>query len=288
MNWSKLAKKKLKIIITTISPSLSTRILYKRVKGVKLNLNNPKSFSEKLLFLKLNNYYNNPLVTKCADKFLVREYIKEKGLSDLLNILIGSYDTVDQIDWESLPEEFVLKCNHGSGYNIICKNKSVMKETLVKEKLEEWMHEDYWKISAELNYKFIDKKIICEKYLDPEDGFLPIDYKIYCFNGKPKAVLVMMDREGSPKGVFMSTEWELISYIDKYGEVDRLPEKPYSLHEMLSAAEVLSEPFPFVRVDFYQYQNRAIFGEMTFTPAGGLSASETTIDGKSMGEILSI
>lgn len=283
-----LFKKYIRTLLTTISPTLSTKILYKRSKGEKLNLKQPKTFSEKLLYLKLNTYYNNPLVTKCADKYMVREYIKEKGFNELLNELIGVYDSVDQIKWKELPQKFVLKCNHGSGYNIICTDKNKLDIDYTKKQLKKWMSEDYWKFSAEVNYKFIKKKIICEKYLDTDIGFLPIDYKIYCFNGEPKAILVMFDRDSSPKGVFMSTNWEFISNVDKYGAIDELPEKPYSLETMISAARKLSEPFPFVRVDFYQYLNQAIFGEMTFTPAGGISPSETEIDEKSMGELLNI
>jgi hypothetical protein len=281
--------KHLRKILTFISPTLNTKVTYYIAKGKRINLENPETFEEKILWLKLNMYADNALVTKCADKYQVRSYVKEDcGLGELLNELIGAWDSVDGIDWELLPNKFALKCNHGSGYNIICDDKRKLDIKNAKMKLNKWISTDQWKSYSELNYKNINKKIICEKYLETDQGFFPYDYKIYCFNGVPKAVLVMMDRGKETKGVFMSPEWDFISNISKYEQVTDLPDKPYSLDIMIKAAIKLSRPFPFVRVDFYQYHDRAIFGEMTFTPAGGLYVSQTDINGVSMGELLDL
>ena len=107
-----------------IAPKAATRSWYKKRNGYSLNLDNPKRFTEKLQYFKVNNYYKNPLITMCADKFAVREYLKQKGCPELANELIGVYDSVDEIHWEALPEKFVLKCNHGSGWNIVCTDKT--------------------------------------------------------------------------------------------------------------------------------------------------------------------
>jgi len=279
--------KPLRKIMSSISPELNTRYLYRRVHGKTLNLENPKSFNEKLIWLKLNTYNNNDLVTQCADKYRVREYVKEKNLGYLLNDLIDAYDTPEEIEWNRLPTKFVLKGNHGAGYNIICDDKSKLDINKAEKQLKKWMKEDYWKPYAEINYKYISKKIICEKYLDTNEGFLPIDYKIYCFNGVPKAILVMSDRDTEIDAVFMDNDWNFISNVSKYKN-EKIPKKPSSLDEMLEAAKRLSEPFPFVRVDFYQYRNQPIFGELTFTPSGGLVVSQTAIEGKGMGELLKL
>lgn len=288
VKWKQRLDLKFRRLISTLSPTIASKIMYKRAFGKKINLDNPATLSEKLTWLKLNTYYNNPLVTMCADKYMVREYVAKCNLGEILNELIAAWDSVDEIEWESLPDKFVIKCNHGAGYNIICDNKKNFNVEEAKLKLQEWMKEDYWKMFAEVNYKYIKKKIICEKYLDTNQGFVPCDYKIYCFNGEPKAILVMMDRDKEIRSVFMSPEWKFISAASKYKSIDVLPEMPYSLNKMVEAATKLSSPFPFVRVDFYQYKDRAIFGEMTFTPAGGLFLSRTDIDGIPMDEILDI
>jgi hypothetical protein len=277
-----------RIFLSTINPTLNTKVTYLIANGKRINLEKPQTFSEKLVWLKLNIYFNNPLVTQCADKYLVRNYVMGCGYGELLNDLIGVWESVEDVEWSLLPEKFVLKCNHGSGYNIICTNKKNFDIEEAQRKLRSWMKQNYWKEYAEVNYKDIQKKIICEKYLDTNQGFLPYDYKFYCFNGKVQAVLVIMNRGGDTQGVFMSPEWKLISYVDKYIPSNIIPEKPSSLKTMIEASEKLSQPFPFVRVDFYDYNNRAIFGEMTFTPAGGLYISETKINGITMGDLLDL
>lgn len=279
---------KLRVTLSVISPTLASRYLFRRAFNSKLNLKNPQTFNEKLIWLKLNTYYDNPLVTQCADKYRVRDYVEKCGLKYILNDLIDAWDTVDEINWDKLPSKFAIKCNHGSGYNIICDSKKDLNIKETNKTIQSWLDEDYWKYYAEVNYKFINKKIICERYLDSDQGFLPVDYKIYCFHGVPKAILVMFDRDNETKGIFMDVNWGFLSTASKYKEIKEIPAKPQSLDKMLDAAVKLSKPFPFVRVDFYQYNNNPIFGEMTFTPAGGLYVSQTEIHGKSMGDYLLI
>ena len=263
-----------RLILSSISPELASKILYKRAFGKKLDLKNPKTFNEKLMWLKLNIYYNNSLITKCADKYKVREYIEECGCSEILNDLIGSWDSVDEIEWNSLPNKFVLKCNHGCGYNIICNNKEKFDIHDAKEKLRKWMKEDYWKFHAEVNYKYIEKKIICEKYIETDDGLLPNDYKVFCFNGEPKFILAINEREtGHHQRYFFDLNWNELDFEKEKNrrKNQNKPRKPNSLDQMIYYSEKISKGFPFVRVDFYDSGNKPIFGEMTFTPVGGLA-----------------
>ena len=271
MNKIKILKKTYKIL-STISPTIASKIIYKIATKKKLNLKDPKLFNEKLMWLKLNLYKNNPLITECVDKYRVREYIKRSGCTELLNELIGVYDTPDEIDFAKLPDKFVLKCNHGAGYNIICKDKSKLNIYDTKQTLKKWLKEDYWKTYAEINYKKVPKKIICEKFLENENQNDIEDYKVYCFNGVPQFVMVCVDRNSDKKTkyYFMNKNWEIMK-INPTGikaPDDLKIEKPKCIDKMFEYAQILSKPFPFVRVDFYSVNDKAVFGELTFTPAG--------------------
>lgn len=155
--------------LTVLSPELNTKARYKAAFGKKLNLENPKTLNEKILWLKLNNYINNPLVAQCADKYRVREYVKECGLEDILVKLYGVYKTADEIPWEALPEQFVLKWNFGAGYNIVCTDKSKMDKNSVISQMKKWGKEKYWLPHSEMQYKNYTKLIICEELLNAKE-----------------------------------------------------------------------------------------------------------------------
>ena len=262
-----------RMVLTMISPTLATRFIYRVMKGKKLNLKNPKTFDEKILWLKLNTYYKNPLISKCADKYEVRQYVKSCGCGEILNELYYVFDNVDDINWESLPNSFVLKWNTGSGYNIICYDKEKLNIEDAKEKLKKWGRaKDYLK-TAEIHYKYIPRKIICEKYLGTSDGILPKDYKFFCFNGKAKYVMVCVDREkGKPKLYYFDRNWNrvIVNKGDKDVPEDFTIEKPKDIDKMFLYADKLSKPFPFVRTDLYYVEGKIIFGELTFTPHAGI------------------
>lgn len=252
------------------SPKIISKIRYKQVMGRKLNLKNPQEFNEKLMWLKLNRYYKNPLVTQCADKVRVREYVEQCGCKELLIDCLGVYETADEIPWEKLPQQFVLKCNHGAGYNIVCDDKSKLDIETSKKKLSEWLKTDYSLFHAEVQYHDIKPLIICEKYLQPLSGLLPDDYKVYCFNGKAECVMVCQGREtGHGNFYFFDKNWTFLDWVT--GESKELAEKiarPVCLEQLWLYAEKLSKGFPFVRVDFYVLDDKVYFGEMTFTPHG--------------------
>ena len=261
-------------VLATVSPSLASRYWYWGLFKRPLRLNAPVTLNEKLMWLKLNTYKDNPLVTLCADKYRVREYLEEKGCGRILNELYGAWDSAEEIDWDSLPDSFVLKCNHGCGYNILCPDKSKLDIEATKAQLTRWLREDFWKKHAEIHYRDIPKKIICEAYLG--EGLANEDYKIYCFHGKPCYILYCTAREaGKPRFYFFDLDWNLcpITKDGKRAEPGFTVEKPSRLKEMVEYAAILSAPFPYVRADFYHVEDRVVFGELTFTPAGALDTN---------------
>lgn len=275
-----------KRVLSTISPTLCSKVLYRLIFHKKLNLKNPKTFNEKLMWLKLNTYYKNDLVTTCADKYLVRDYVKKNGCHEILNDLYFVYDGVEEIIWKDLPNKFVLKINNGCGTNIICTNKDKLNETEVRKKLSKWLKKDFWKSNAEVNYKYINKKIICEKYLETNQGTLPNDYKIYCFNGVAKAILVCTERAEGLKLSFFDLKWNTLDIGASPNQLNI--KKPNNLDQMIKYAEKLSSAFPFVRVDFYDIKGKVIFGEMTFSPAGCLAQYYNEYGQKLLGSWLDI
>ena len=274
-------------VLCVISPDLNNRVAYFVKNKRLLRLHNPRSFSEKLIFLKLKCYNHDPVVRMCADKYAVRAYITKSGFQRYLNDLLYVYDDADSIDFYALPQRFVLKWNFGAGYNIICPDKDELDIAEAKKQLKKWGKEKYHLYNGELQYKGIRKKIICERFLGDNGGTVPDDYKLYCFNGKVKAIFVMSGRGKELRTMFLSPEWETLGNTDKYKQLERI-RKPKCLSEMIEFAESISERFPFVRVDLFVIEDKIYFGELTFTPAGGIYASEMEIDGKSMGDLLDI
>ena len=251
--------------------------MYKRIIGKKLNLKNPQTLNEKGMWLKLNTYYNHPLITECCDKYLVRNYIKRAGCEEILNRLLGVWDSPDEIDFDILPNKFVLKCNHGAGYNLIVDNKSKLNIVEIKKQLAKWLKEDYWKLYAETQYKFIQKKIICEQYIETENSDWPNDYKFFCINGRCDCVMICKERKtGVPKFYYFDRALKYhpeYFYITPTEEEKILPEEilfPQNIEEMFRFAEKLAKPFPFVRVDLYNEKGKIIFGELTFLSCGGI------------------
>jgi len=229
------------------------------------------------MWLKL--YYYNPLITRCTDKYLVREFIQDMGVNNILNELYGVYISVEEINFEELPNQFVLKATHGCGYNIICRDKTNLDIEKSKEKLNAWMDSVYGLKSGEWHYSEITPKIICEKYLKHFDSSSSVlDYKIHCFNGKPFCFVIGYDRtEKSAKFSSYDLQWQRLDFLKEEG--DNIP-IPKNLDIMIEVATVLSKPFPYVRVDLYEIEGRLYFGELTFTPMGGMQTpyKDKTLD----------
>lgn len=282
-------REKMYRLATVISPRLNTVMRYRKEFGRRPDLDRPESFEEKLLWLKLERYMDDPLVIQCADKYRVREYVQAQGCGHTLNELIGVWESPRQIPWEELPEKFVLKWNFGAGMNILCTDKAALDREATVEQLTAWGKTRPWLDFSEMQYARIPKRIICERFLECEAGRSIPDYKLYCFHGEPKAILVMHDRsEGTVKTEFFDADWKRLDNSAKYTSPEQQTRRPACLAEMLDCARKLSEPFPFVRCDLYVVGDRVYFGELTFTPAGGLFTSQTKVDGKDMTELLHI
>ncbi len=243
---------------------------FEAMAGYPLNLDNPRSFNEKIQWLKL--YYRHPLMTLCSDKVAVRDYIKDKIGAERLVPIVGTYERVEDIPWESLPERFVAKVNWGSGQNIIVKDKAKLDITQARAKLEKWMRPEsnHYYNNLEWCYKDISPKIIIEEYIENFDNLK--DYKFFCFGGKARLLLVCSDRETEFHLDFYDMENNLEFLPITYGEKNsgRPLEVPRSYQQMIQDAERLAQPFPFVRVDFYEtLEGKPLIGELTFYSANG-------------------
>ncbi len=240
----------------------------KKSGGLTVDLSNPVTFSEKQQWYKL--YSKNPLMSQCADKHDVRQYIIDCGYEELLNEQYGVYEAVKDIPIESLPERFVLKAAHASGWNLIVRDKSGMNWKQEKKTMKLWLKQDIYWSGREWVYKNLKKRIVAEKYLEDESGGL-LDYKFYCFNGKPAFLQLEVGRFTSENTRnFYDMDWNLLPFGK---ELEHNPNVniaiPACFDEMKQIAETLSKPFSYVRVDLYQVNGKVYFGELTFFPAGG-------------------
>lgn len=243
---------------------------YFSTTGTHLNLDNPRTFNEKIQWMKL--YDSTPLKTKLADKYLVREWVAEKIGEEYLIPLFGVWDKFDDIDFDHLPKQFVLKANHGSGWNLIVRNKAELDKIDAKKMFDIWMNTNYAYLTClELHYRDIIPKIIAEQYLENfESGDLS-DYKIHCFGGTPMYIQYIGGRSHhDTKEIFFDTNWNVMDFTYTYPKCDSHPQKPDNFDRLLDLARCLSEGFAYVRVDFYVLDDGSFrFGELTFTPAGG-------------------
>lgn len=249
---------------------LYLKILYNSFIGERLDLENPLTFNEKLQWLKLHEHRAE--YTMMVDKYLVREYVKNLIGEEYLIPLIGVWNTPEEIDFNALPNQFVMKCNHNSGTGMcICKDKAQANFSEIKKNLWKGLREDYYYLGREWPYKDVPRKIVCEKYMDDGSGEIK-DFKFMCFAGKVKCSFVCSDRFDK-KGLhvtFYDKDWNIMPFERHYPKVNIPHQKPVCYDEMLSLAEILSKDIPFVRVDLYEIKGKVYFGELTFFPGSGL------------------
>ncbi len=244
------------------------RYYKKRSGGRRLNLEHPIRFSEKLQWYKLHS--RDKMMEICANKLTVRQYIKDCGYGHLLNDLLQTYTSATEIDYDALPDQFVLKGTHGSGMNIIVKDKAAINKFRIRLMLSAWLHQDNYWSGREWVYKDMPRNIIAEKYLEDETGELR-DYKFYCFNGQPAFMQLEIGR-GTAYNTrnFYDMDWQLMPFGKELPHnPDIVVEKPALFDEMKEIALNLSKPFQYVRVDLYQVGGKIYFGELTYFPAGG-------------------
>ncbi|MFC7772724.1 ATP-grasp fold amidoligase family protein [Flavobacterium sp. GCM10027622] len=253
----------------------------------KPDLRNPKEFMEKTLWLKL--YYYTEDYGKFADKYDVRRYVEEKIGKEYLNDVYGIYTKVDDISFDDLPNQFVLKGTHGSGYNIIVKNKNELNLQETKIKLNQFLKDNYYYRFRELIYKNLTPRIIAEKYISEIDSDALVDYKFHCFHGEPKYVFVQKNKQENLRKSFYDLEWNKIEpekYIAAFSEAHF--EKPSNFDEMIRVAKKLSEGFIFMRVDLYSIGGKIIFGELTFFSNAGLIRSSIERFNTEFGELMQL
>jgi hypothetical protein len=259
------------------------KALYFSNFGKKLNLNNPVTYNQKLMWRKL--YDHNPIYSIMVDKYAVRKYVSNTIGNQYLIPLIGVWDSFDEIDFEKLPDQFVLKCNHDSGGVYICKDKTEInkhKSIELKKFFEAHMKTDYYKNSREWAYKSIKRKIIAEKYMVDESGVKLKDYKIFAFDGEPFIIQVDYDRFVEHKRNLYNTNWEYINATIKYPtDPYYIIPQPENLDEMLELSAKLSKGFMHIRTDFYNINGKIYFGELTLYHGGGtekFSSNELAVE----------
>lgn len=255
-----------------LSDETYLKMAYKSKMGKKLNLDNPKTFNEKLQWLKL--YDRKPEYTRYVDKIEVRKYIAETIGEEYLIPCLGVWDSPEDIDFSKLPNQFVLKCNHNSGLGMcICKDKSKLDISKVKNELLKGLKQNYFLNGREWPYKNVKPKIIAEKYMEDESGYELKDYKFFCFDGKVKALFIASDREiinEETKFDFFDEEFNHLNFRNGHPNSKNKIDKPKGFEKMKQLAEKLSVDIPQVRVDLYDIDGEIYFGELTFTHWSGL------------------
>ena len=249
------------------------RKMFKVKVGKALNLDNPQCFTEKLQWLKL--YNRKPEYTIMVDKYTAKKYVAEKIGEEYIIPTYGIWDRFDDIDFDALPNQFVLKCTHDSGGRIICRDKEQLDLQRAKQKINASLARDYYLSGREWPYKDVPRKIIAEKYMKEESvesgEECLTDYKWFCFNGEPKLVYISKDNAADPRTDFFDMDFNHVNMRMKDKNSEVLPEKPKLFDEMKRLATILSAGIPHVRVDFYNINGRIYFGELTFFHNSGFS-----------------
>lgn len=260
---------------------------YEHYTGEALKLKHPQTLNEKIQWLKL--YNSTELKMQLSDKYLSRNYISEITNEDFLIPILGVWNNANEIDFSKLPNQYVLKCNHGCGYNIVVKNNQKSNKIKIKNTLNRWLKEDYsLKNGAELQFKNIEKKIIAEEYLEDSRGDLD-SYKVLCFNGEPKYILSDKRNSNNKKTRdIYDLNWELQNFTIGYSNSGIITQPPANIDKMIDAAKKLSKNFYFARIDFYNIDHKLYIAQITFSPAGGIQKFTPVEYNLQLGQMLNI
>ena len=264
--------KLLKKIAFCFSDITYLKLLFPLRTGYKLNLDNPQTYNEKLQWLKL--YNRNPEYSKMVDKYEAKLFVENIIGEEYIIPTLGVYDSVDDIDFDSLPDQFVLKCTSDSGGISICRDKSHYDFASAKKKLDRSLKRNYYYQNREWPYKNVKPRIIAEQYMEDESGELR-DYKIFCFDGVPRAMFIASDRfdkKEETKFDFFDMDFNHLPFTNGHPNATKKIEKPRGFEEMKQLAAKLSQGIPHVRVDFYDIKGKIYFGEMTFFHWSGMKS----------------
>lgn len=251
------------------------KMQFENVFGYKLDLKNPATYNEKLQWLKL--YDRKPIYTKMVDKYEVKNIIEKTIGKEYIIPTLGVYNSFDEINFEKMPNQFVIKCTHDSGGNVICTDKSTLNLKKAKKKIEKSLKNNYYWQNREWPYKDVEPRIIIEKYMVDESGYELKDYKFFCFDGKVKAMFIATDRnsnETETKFDFYDENFIHLPFTNGHPNSNKIIEKPKSFEKMIMLAEKISKGIPQVRVDFYDIDGQIYFGEVTFFHWSGLKKFE--------------
>ena len=275
-----------------IPDSLFLKIVFRLRMGYKLNLKHPKTFSEKLQWLKLHD--RKPEYTRMVDKYAVKEYVSGLIGEEYVIPTLGVWNRADEINWEELPNQFVLKTTHGGGSGgvVICKDKALLDKNKAIEKLNKSLAEDIYESFREWPYKDVPRRIIAEKYIDPVPMVddLP-DYKWFCFDGEPKYCQVIQDRHKKETIDIFDANWlhqDFIGLNPVAENAIQQPQRPKNLDDHLRIARELSKGIPFARIDLYETNDNTFFGEITLYPASGMGSFRPDDHNYLLGKMLSL
>ena len=271
------------MLLNKFSPYISSDIIFLKLKfrirmGYWMNFNNPKTFNEKLQWLKLHD--RKPIYTTMVDKLEAKKYVADIIGEEHIIPTLAVYDRVEEIDFDALPEQYVLKCTHDSGGLVICRDKANLNKEEAIEKLRKSLKSTYFWRNREWPYKNVKPRIIAEKYMEDSTKRMYVaeikglmDYKFYCFNGVAKYLYVSkgLENHSTARISFLTMDWQFASFVrSDFAPFDTLPEKPSRFDEMVKIANRLSEGHAFLRVDLYQINGQLYFSELTFHPCSGM------------------
>ena len=256
-------------LLYRVSPELTLKILFRLKVGYPLNLEHPRTYNEKLQWIKLHD--RNPLMAQCCDKYAVRAYVESKGCGRYLNDLLWQgFDPAD-IPFDELPERYVVKVTHGSTFNIVVDGTRSVDRGEVVAKCRRWLKAKFLPCYGEWFYGVERPRVVVERYLEGDGGEALFDYKIFCFNGEPRMIAVYSDRDSGCHEDLFDLSWNETGYVGTYPRSGRRIAKPACLDEMIMAAKALSSDFRHARVDFFVCKGGPVFGELTFTSSAGFA-----------------
>lgn len=268
------------------SDESAIRARFRKRLGEEPNLESPKTYNEKLQWLKLN--WRDDLARTCADKFLLRSYVEERVGEKYLVPLLHVYEDPSNIDLSILPKKFALKASHGSGYNLICRDKSKIDLKEAERQCRSWMRVPYWANNREWVYKGLKPRLVVEELMLDERGRVPKDFKVFCFFGEPFMIQVNNDRFERLTLDFYDMEWKRLSFSLKHPTSDYVIKDVPPIKEMSEVSRILSAPFPHVRVDFYWVNGELKIGELTYFPASGFGRITPKEFDRTLGDLLDI
>lgn len=265
------------------------KYMYKKTLHKKLNLNNPKTFNEKLQWLKINNRV--PEFSKLVDKLEVKRYVAERIGEQYIIPTLGVWDTFEEIDFDMLPNQFVLKCTHDSGGLVICRNKKELDYENTKKRINKSLKKNYYYHGREWVYKNVKARIIAEEYLSNLGLNGLLDYKFYCFHGIPRFLYISegLENHSTAHISFVNLDWTFAPYgRSDYEKFCKLPDKPSNFDKMIEIAKILSKGHKFIRVDLYNIDGKIYFSELTFFPCSGMMPFVSEQDDIELGKLLKL